>query len=65
MTEILNLEGLTQDDVQKVKNFISKLKRARNKPAGQKLSLNWAGALKDTYKNTNALDLQHKILEWR
>jgi hypothetical protein len=63
--EAINLNGLTQEEVAKVKNFVISLKRIRERASAKSFNFNWAGGLKDVFKGKNAVDLQHESANWR
>jgi len=63
--EAIDLNGLTQEDVAKVKNYIICLKRIRERADVKSLKFNWAGGLKDAYKGKSSVELQHESANWR
>ena len=63
--EAINLNGLTKEDVARVRNFIVSLKRVRGKSTARQFKFNWAGSLKGVFKNKSSVDLQHESANWR
>ena len=63
--EAIDLNGLTQKEVAKVKNFVISLKRMRGRAGAESFKFNWAGGLKDVFKGKSAVDLQHESANWR
>jgi hypothetical protein len=63
--EAIDLNGLTQEEVAKVKNFVISLKRMRGRASAKSFKFNWAGGLKDVFKGKSTVDLQHESVNWR
>ena len=63
--EPIDVNGLTQEEVAKVKNFIINLKKKREKPSDQGFTFNWAGGLKSAFQGKSSVDLQHESTNWR
>jgi hypothetical protein len=63
--EAIDLNGLTQEEVAKVKNFIISLKKARSKSGAKGFRFDWACGLKDVFKDKSSVDLQHESANWR
>ena len=59
------MEKLPPDLKQEVKDFVEFLLKKRVKKTKKKLSMNWAGALRDYRDQYTSLELQKKALEWR
>ena len=63
--EAIDLNGLTQEELAKVKNFVISLKRMRGRASVKSFKFNWAGSFKDVFKGKSAVDLQHESANWR
>ncbi|WP_319521223.1 hypothetical protein [uncultured Desulfosarcina sp.] len=63
--EAIDLNGLTQEEVAKVKHFIISLKKIRAKSDVKRFRFNWAGGLRDVFPGKTSVDLQHESANWR
>ena len=63
--EAIDLNGLTQEEMAKVKHFIISLKKNRTKSEGKEFKFNWAGGLKNAFPGKSSVDLQHESTNWR
>lgn len=64
MTTTIDIRDLSPEDVKKVQAFIASLKLKDTKK-NKRFKFDWEGGLKDSIKDMNAVDLQHKSLDWR
>jgi hypothetical protein len=59
------IHKLPPEDQNEVIEFVQALLRKRKINSGKKLSLKWAGALKDYRDQYTSVELQKKSLDWR
>ena len=63
--EAIDLNGLTREEVAKVKDFIVSLKQIRARTGATRFQFNWAGGLKGAFPGKSSVDLQHESANWR
>jgi hypothetical protein len=65
MSDLIDLNDLTQEEMKKVKNFIISLKNIRSKAPAKTFNFKWAGGLKDAFGGKSSVELQHENTNWR
>ena len=63
--ESIDVNGLTSEEVAKVRNFIMSLKKIRGRTCARRFQFNWAGSLKNVFPGKTSVDLQHESANWR